>query len=100
MAGIAPLVDEIQPMSSSLGGPALKFAGPVVRWLGRLSLVVSDIVNGAPPRWAERWMLQQATAIVVSTNQSEHAWSRGVARTVKIHSVRRATSTVDRVALC
>jgi len=61
------LVDEVRPdVIHAWRSPALRFASPLVRWLGRPPLAASDVGSG-PPRWVDRWMLQQTAAIIVGT---------------------------------
>jgi glycosyltransferase involved in cell wall biosynthesis len=97
------LVEEIRPdVIHAWRGQALKFASPVVRWLGRPSLVASDIASGAPPRWADRWMLQQAVAINVGTAAEQSSLVYGGVARERLTSIPFAvgsTSTVDRAAL-
>jgi glycosyltransferase involved in cell wall biosynthesis len=44
--------------------PALRIAGPIVRWLGGPPLVASDLAAGSAPRPLDRWLLRRIPAVV------------------------------------
>ncbi len=82
------LVDDIQPdVIHAWRSPTLRFAAPLVRWLGRPPLVAADVVGPAPPRWVERWALQQAAAIVLPVVAEQSALTVDGTKSERISSV-------------
>src|SRR5579862_7666376 len=72
------LIEEIRPdIIQVWRNAALRLAAPIARWLGRPPLVASDVVGPTPPRWIERWTLQQTAVIVVPTATDQKALMLG-----------------------